>query len=91
VRTGAVTITTKRRRAEGLSYLSVGDLHRVTVAHRTDVDAELAFTVALPKELRHHAVHPLAVDVRRFRRVAKVGAVQHLLQQLVHAHNDDTG
>ena len=68
------------------AHLCVGGLDGVSVAHGADVDAELAFAVSLPEELLHDAVDPLAVDVHRFGRVAQVGTVQHLRQQLQPAH-----
>ena len=51
----------------------------MSVAHRADVEAELALDVTLLEELLHDAVRPLSVQLQRLGRVAEVGAMDHVL------------
>ena len=54
----------------------------MSVAHRRDLQAEIALLVALPPELLHDAVRPLDVDVQRLGGIREVGAVDHVLKHL---------
>ena len=64
------------------SYLILLDRGRGAIAHGTDLHAAVALRVALPEELVHDALGPLPVEIQGLRRVAQVGAVHHVLQDL---------
>ena len=55
---------------------------RETVAHGADVHSARLLLVSLPEELLHDPPHPLVVERLRLGRVAQVGAVSHVLQNL---------
>lgn len=59
------------------------DRRVLAVAHRADVEADLALLVALLEELLHQQRHPPLVQRQRLRRVAKVGTMHQILQNLV--------
>ena len=54
----------------------------VFVTHGTNLHALVPLSVSLGKELHHDAVCPLSVKLQRFGRVAQVGTVDHVLQNL---------
>lgn len=65
-----------------LLYLRL--LHRssVFVTHGANLHAFVSLPVTLGEILHHDAVCPLPVDLQRLRRVAEVGTVDHVLENL---------
>lgn len=76
-------------------YLRFLDASVMTIAHGADLESLGLLEIALAEELLHEAMSPLAVELKRFGRVAEVGAVQHILEDdhavLVALELDDTG
>ena len=62
-----------------LMFLHAGHM---SVAHRRDLQAEIALLIALPPELLHDPVRPFDVDVQRLGGIRQVGAVDHVLKDL---------
>jgi hypothetical protein len=67
---------------ESPKYLSVFDSRFESVAHRTDVEPLFTLQITLSKEFFHYTVGPLAVEIKRFSRIAEVSAVNQGLQDL---------
>ena len=64
------------------AHLRSGDVGSAAITHRTDLQAQLLFEIALTEELVHDAIRPHAVQSQRLGGIGQIRAVDEILENL---------
>ena len=63
-------------------YLTLLNSGVKPITHGRNLQPRLPLPVALSEELLHDPLHPLPIELQRFRRVGQISAVDHVLKDL---------